>query len=189
MISARCIGQAGHYGWRVMVCIKDAKRRTSQIMHLVGTCWSSYAGVGCCNTVSTIFLWWKDRMPLECLPFGSVCSFPSYRRQHEICSRRPVRMLQLVTVFFLTQNWRGGGVSENHPLFVWNPPEITPLMNQGSSLQGSVLLVGQVCEPAAVSFFWGERGALPLPQVPGMAGMAWQLGLLGASAFWCQTYH
>lgn len=70
MISARCIGQAGHYGWRVMVCIKDAKRRTSQIMHLmVGTCWSSYAGVGCCNTASTIFLWWKDRMPTfwECL--------------------------------------------------------------------------------------------------------------------------
>lgn len=97
MISARCIGQAGgHYGWRVMVCIKDAKRRTSQIMHLVGTCWSSYAGVGCCNTVSTIFLWWNDRMPTF---FRSVCSFPSYTRQHEICSRRPVRMFQRVTVF------------------------------------------------------------------------------------------
>ena len=32
MISARCIGQAGHCSWRVIICMKDTKRRTNQLI-------------------------------------------------------------------------------------------------------------------------------------------------------------
>ena len=122
------------------------------------------------------------------LSFGTVCRFSSYTRQHEIVHDDWSR--GFILWLFCSDdawNWRGGSVSAFRiiPLCLEstrNDPTCEP---QGSSLQGSVLLVCEICAPAG-SFSCGEGCPSICQQVPGMADMAWQLAPSGVRdwSFW-----